>query len=120
MTVAGLRDSFGWPDSTITWKLSHHHNRNEHPGEACARRMHVVLETEDWPVWLGERPGDPASLLCPPSEDVLQCRLPDARGVRSRHDLVGEPRSGRQILAVLLAASRDDHQRVVGQRPLQR
>ena len=26
-------------------------------------RMPVILEPADWPVWLGETPGDPASLL---------------------------------------------------------
>jgi putative SOS response-associated peptidase YedK len=28
-------------------------------------RMAVVLEPEDWPVWLGETPGDPIALLHP-------------------------------------------------------
>lgn len=28
-------------------------------------RMAVVLEPEDWPVWLGEAPGDPLSMLRP-------------------------------------------------------
>jgi len=35
-------------------------------------RMPVILEEPDWPVWLGEREGDPASLLHPASEDVLR------------------------------------------------
>ncbi|MFL5269495.1 MAG: SOS response-associated peptidase family protein [Stellaceae bacterium] len=37
-------------------------------------RMPVVLEEEDWPVWLGERPGDLLTLLRPPPVDVLDCR----------------------------------------------
>ena len=28
-------------------------------------RMPVILEPADWPLWLGEAPGDPASLLHP-------------------------------------------------------
>lgn len=34
-------------------------------------RMPVVLEPEDWPVWLGEQEGDAASLLRPAGDDVL-------------------------------------------------
>jgi putative SOS response-associated peptidase YedK len=34
-------------------------------------RMPLVLEERDWPTWLGEAPGDPATLLRPPGEDVL-------------------------------------------------
>jgi putative SOS response-associated peptidase YedK len=37
-------------------------------------RMPLVLEPEDWSVWLGEIPGDPASLLRPPADDVLVVR----------------------------------------------
>jgi putative SOS response-associated peptidase YedK len=36
------------------------------------RRMPVILEEEDWPIWLGEQPGDPAALLHAPPADVLQ------------------------------------------------
>ena len=35
-------------------------------------RMPAILEEADWPVWLGEREGDPASLLHPAREDVLR------------------------------------------------
>lgn len=35
-------------------------------------RMPVILEEADWPVWLGEREGDLASLLRPAQEDVLR------------------------------------------------
>jgi putative SOS response-associated peptidase YedK len=42
-------------------------------------RMPVVLEEEDWPVWLGEQPGDPAALLHAPAADVLQIQPVGAR-----------------------------------------
>ena len=35
-------------------------------------RMTVILEPEDWPLWLGETPGDPMALLRPAAEDVLR------------------------------------------------
>jgi putative SOS response-associated peptidase YedK len=35
-------------------------------------RMPVVIAPEDWPLWLGEAEGDPASLLHPMSEGVLE------------------------------------------------
>jgi len=34
-------------------------------------RMPLVLEAEDWPLWLGEEPGEPATLLRPGVDDVL-------------------------------------------------
>lgn len=49
-------------------------------------RMPVVLERVDWPVWLGEAEGDPASLLRPAVEGVLRA-WPITRRVNSpRHD----------------------------------
>jgi putative SOS response-associated peptidase YedK len=35
-------------------------------------RMPVVVEPENWPLWLGEVDGDPATLLRPAAEDVLR------------------------------------------------
>ena len=35
-------------------------------------RMPVILEPSDWPLWLGETPGDPAALLRPAAEDVVK------------------------------------------------
>jgi len=37
--------------------------------------MPVIIEPEDWPLWLGEVEGDPASLLRPAAEDVLRIWL---------------------------------------------
>lgn len=49
-------------------------------------RMPVILEPADWPAWLGEQDGDPASLLRPAGEDVLRS-WPVSRDVNSpRHD----------------------------------
>jgi len=35
-------------------------------------RMPVIIERQDWPLWLGEAEGDPASLLHAAPEDVLR------------------------------------------------
>jgi putative SOS response-associated peptidase YedK len=35
-------------------------------------RMPVIIEQEDWPLWLGETEGDPGSLLRPAANDVLR------------------------------------------------
>jgi putative SOS response-associated peptidase YedK len=35
-------------------------------------RMPVIIEREDWPLWLGEAEGDPGSLLRAAPEDVLR------------------------------------------------
>jgi putative SOS response-associated peptidase YedK len=37
-------------------------------------RMPLILEPEDWPLWLGEEPNDPARLLRPSADDVLVAR----------------------------------------------
>jgi putative SOS response-associated peptidase YedK len=37
--------------------------------------MSVIIEWEDWPLWLGEVEGDPASLLRPAAADVLRTWL---------------------------------------------
>jgi putative SOS response-associated peptidase YedK len=35
-------------------------------------RMPVILEESDWPLWLGEREGEPGTLLHPAADDVLR------------------------------------------------
>jgi putative SOS response-associated peptidase YedK len=37
-------------------------------------RMPLAIEETDWPVWLGEAPGDPSTLLQPRSADALVVR----------------------------------------------
>jgi putative SOS response-associated peptidase YedK len=44
-------------------------------------RMPLVLEDADLPLWLGEKPGDPTTLLRPPRDGILKCR---ALGTGSR------------------------------------
>ena len=49
-------------------------------------RMPVILETGDWPVWLGEQSGDPAILLRPSPDDILSLWRVDKRVGNVRND----------------------------------
>ena len=74
MAFAGLWEAFRWPDGDVTRSYC----IITVPANALLApihdRMPLALEEHDWPVWLGEQPGDPASLLHSPATDVLQCR----------------------------------------------
>jgi len=60
--------------------------------------MPVIIEREDWPLWLGEVDGDPGTLLQAVAEDVL--RVWPVRSVRSvRSKMMGRScwsRTGRR------------------------
>jgi putative SOS response-associated peptidase YedK len=49
-------------------------------------RMPVIIEREDWPVWLGEAEGDPKSLLGAAPEDVLRVWPVDKKVGNFRND----------------------------------
>ena len=88
MGVAGLWEAIRWPAGKITRTYC---IITTEPNSLIAPihdRMLVVLEKADWPVWLGEQPGDPASLLRPPPADVLQCRPAGDREARSQRSLL--------------------------------
>jgi putative SOS response-associated peptidase YedK len=59
-------------------------------------RMPVILEPADWPVWLAEEAGDPATLLRPSSEGILRLWPVDKRVGNVRND-------GPELLAPLAA-----------------
>ena len=52
-------------------------------------RMPIILEEEDWPVWLGEQPGDAAALLHAPPADILQIQHVRGRASESRRPAAG-------------------------------
>jgi len=63
MAFAGLWEGFRWPDGNVTRSFAII-TTNASPAVAdLHERMPVILEPADWPVWLGEAPGEPASLL---------------------------------------------------------
>jgi putative SOS response-associated peptidase YedK len=53
--------------------------------------MPVIIEPENWPLWLGEVDGDPVTLLRPAAEDVLRVWLVDEKVGNVRND-------GRELL----------------------
>ena len=59
-------------------------------------RMPVILEQQDWPVWLGEAEGDQAALLRSASDGLLRAWPADRR--------VGAPRNNGQELLEPIAA----------------
>ena len=88
MGVAGVWEAIRWPADKITRTYC---IITTEPNELLAPihdRLVVVREKVDWPVWLGEQPGDPALLLRPPPADVLQCRPAGEREARSQRSLL--------------------------------
>jgi len=86
VAIAGLWESYVWPGGQtertyciITVEAS----------GAVAEihdRMSLVLEQDDWPLWLGETSGDPTTLLRPPNDDRCMVRAVGAgkQGSRDR------------------------------------
>jgi putative SOS response-associated peptidase YedK len=74
MAWAGLWEAFRWPNGDITRTYC----VITVPANALLspihHRMPAVLEEADWSVWLGDVPGDPAALLRPAAEGMLQVR----------------------------------------------
>jgi putative SOS response-associated peptidase YedK len=72
VAFGGLREGFKWPDGTVlrTFTITTT-NANETVSE-LRNRMPVILEQQDWPMWLGEVERDPATLLRPAGKDVLK------------------------------------------------
>ncbi|HEV2651686.1 MAG TPA: SOS response-associated peptidase [Rhizomicrobium sp.] len=72
MAMAGLWESYVWPDGRIERTFC---VITIAANELMARihdRMSVVLERDDWPLWLGEAPGDPVTLLRASAPGVLR------------------------------------------------
>jgi putative SOS response-associated peptidase YedK len=87
MGVAGLWEAIRWPAGKIT-RTTASSRPNRMSSSLQSTTMVVVLEKVDWPMWLGEEPGDPALLLRPPPPDVLQCQPAGEREVRSQRSLL--------------------------------
>ena len=86
LAMAGLWEVWRAPDGEIrrTFTIA------TTAANQCMRRIHdrmpVILERENWSMWLGEEEGDPRVLLQPSDEDVLRC-WPVSRDVNSpRHN----------------------------------
>jgi putative SOS response-associated peptidase YedK len=73
MAIAGLWETFKQPNGNIIETYCTITMAANALVAPIHHRMPVILEEEDWPVWLGEQPGDPVALLHAPAADVLQC-----------------------------------------------
>lgn len=72
VVFAGLWESFTWPTGEITRTFCFITTTPNALMAPIHDRMPVVLNEADWPAWLGEQEGEPASLLRPAGEDVLE------------------------------------------------
>jgi putative SOS response-associated peptidase YedK len=88
LAFAGIWETFRWPDETTT--------RPNAEMDELHDRMPVILEEQDWPVWLAELDGDHGAILRPAPDGTLQTWPVDRR--------VGSPRNNGKA-----AAWREDH-----------
>ncbi len=72
MAFAGLWEGWRGPDETVLRSFTIVTTAASALLAPVHERMPVILEREDWPLWLGEEPGEPASLLRPAAETVLR------------------------------------------------
>jgi putative SOS response-associated peptidase YedK len=97
MAFAGLWESIRWPDETVTRTFTILTTTPNAEMAELHDRMPVILEQQDWPVWLGEAEGEYAALLRPAPDGLLRVWPVDRR--------VGSPRNnGPELLVASVAA----------------
>jgi putative SOS response-associated peptidase YedK len=96
MVFAGLWESFSWPDATVTRSFTILTTTPNAEMAELHDRMPVILEGQDWPMWLGEIEGDLAALLRPTPDGLLRVWPVDRR--------VGSPRNNGPELLESIAA----------------
>ncbi len=79
MAFAGLSEGFRWPDGTVTRSFTIITTDASPDVAELHDRMPAILEPADRPVWLGEQPGDPGSLLRPAPAGTLRVWPVDRR-----------------------------------------
>ena len=79
MAFAGLWEGFRWPDGNVTRSFTIITTDASADVVDLHDRMPVILEPADWPVWLGEAPGNPAALLHPSPAGTLRVWPVDRR-----------------------------------------
>jgi putative SOS response-associated peptidase YedK len=73
VVFAGIWEAWQSPEGETLRTFATITTDANHKLAAIQDRMPVVVEPENWPLWLGEVEGDPATLLRPAAEDVLRC-----------------------------------------------
>ncbi len=96
LAFAGIWEGWRGPDAEILRSFAIVTTTANAQMAVLHERMPVILESSDWPVWLGEEPGDPASLLRPSEEGILRLWPVDKRVGNVRND-------GPELLAPLTA-----------------
>jgi putative SOS response-associated peptidase YedK len=82
MAFAGLWDGWRSPDDEVVRGFAIIVTAANATLAPVHDRMPVILDPADWPAWLGEGEGDPATLLRPAAERVLRA-WPVGRAVNS-------------------------------------
>ena len=75
MAWAGLWEGYRAPDGQIIRSYCALTVEANTDVSAHIDRMPLILEREDWPLWLGETEGDPTVLLHAPAAGIVTCRL---------------------------------------------
>jgi putative SOS response-associated peptidase YedK len=72
MAFAGLWEGWKAPDGEVVRTFAIITTDANMEMAKVHDRMPVILEPEDWPVWLGEAEGDPATLLYPAADHAVR------------------------------------------------
>ena len=86
MAFAGLWEAWRYPDGEILRTFTILTTNANATMAELHDRMPVILEPTDWPIWLGEVEGDPAALLRPAADHVLQVWPVSRRVNTPRHN----------------------------------
>lgn len=72
MAFAGLWESVRWPDGEILRSFAIITTEPSAEAAKIHDRMPLALREAEWPLWLGESDGDPATLLRPAPDGSLR------------------------------------------------
>jgi putative SOS response-associated peptidase YedK len=86
LAFAGIWEGWRAPDGNILRSFAILTTAANAQMAVLHERMPVILEPADWPAWLGETDGDPASLLRPSTEGTLRLWQVDKRVGNVRND----------------------------------
>ena len=86
LAFAGIWDGWRSPDGDVLQTFAIITTEANAQMAALHNRMPVILEPEDWPVWLGEVEGDPQPLLKPAKQGILRIWPVDKRVGNVRND----------------------------------
>lgn len=86
LAFAGLWEGWRAPDGEVLRTFAIITTEANAQMAALHNRMPVILEAEDWPVWLGEVEGDPTARLRPARDGILKLWPVDKRIGNVRND----------------------------------